>query len=413
MPQILLIRKMKDLVYFKRELYIERIRPFINTQMIKVIVGQRRVGKSYLLYQLMDEIRMTYPQSDILYINKELFEFDGIKNHVDLITYIREKRENTSEKCFLFIDEIQDIETFEKALRSFFAEGGYDIYCTGSNANLLSGELATYLSGRYIEFKVYALSYTEFLQFHRLTDSDETFVKYYKFGGLPYLINLPFEESLVSEYLKNIYNTIILKDIVDRYNIRQTRYLSDLAKYLAATVGNLFSANRISEYLKSQRIDMLPKTILEYLNYLSNAFLVQRITPADLQGKQILRIGEKYYFEDLGIRHAILPFRANDIGRVLENVVCHHLLLCGYSLFIGKNEGKEIDFIAEKNGERVYIQVATVLTEEQTREREFGNLLAIKDNYPKMVVTLDNTVGCSFQGIIQIPVRKFLMEFKN
>ena len=412
MPQILLIRKMKKPIYFKRELYAERIRPFINTQMIKVIVGQRRVGKSYLLYQLMDEIRMSHPQSDILYINKELFEFDSVKNYTDLIAYVREKRQNISEKCFLFIDEIQDIESFEKALRSFFAEGDYDIYCTGSNANLLSGELATYLSGRYIEFKVYALSYAEFLQFHHLNDSDETFAKYYKFGGLPYLVNLPFEETLVSEYLKNIYNTIILKDIVNRYNIRQTRYLSDLATYLAATVGNLFSANRISEYLKSQRIDMLPKTTLEYLNYLTNAFLVQRISPADLQGKQILRIGEKYYFEDLGIRHAIRPFRADDIGRVLENVVCHHLSLCGYALFIGKNNDKEIDFVAEKNGERLYIQVATVLLEEQTREREFGNLLAIKDNYPKMVITLDNTEGSSFHGIMQIPVRKFLLEFE-
>jgi predicted AAA+ superfamily ATPase len=403
---------MKQLTYFKREIYTERIRPFINTQMIKVIVGQRRVGKSYLLFQLMDEIRIAYPQSDILYINKELFEFDNIKNYIDLITYVHEKRQNISEKCFLFIDEIQDIEAFEKSLRNLFAEGGYDIYCTGSNANLLSGELATYLSGRYIEFKVYALSYAEFLQFHCLKDSDESFVKYYKFGGLPYLINLPFEKSLVSEYLKNIYNTIILKDIVDRYNIRQTRHLSDLAIYLAATVGNLFSANRISEYLKSQRIDMLPKTILEYLNYLNNAFLVQRISPVDLQGKQILRIGEKYYFEDLGIRHAIRPFRADDIGRVLENIVCHHLSLCGYSLFIGKSGDKEIDFIAEKNGERVYIQVTTALHEAQTREREFGNLLAIKDNYPKMVITLDNTEGCSFQGIIQIPIRKFLLEFK-
>jgi predicted AAA+ superfamily ATPase len=384
----------------------------MNTQMIKVIVGQRRVGKSYLLYQLMDEISMVYPQSDILYINKELFEFDNIKNYVDLIAYVYEKRKNNSDKCFLFIDEIQDIESFEKALRSFLAEGDYDIYCTGSNANLLSGELATYLSGRYIEFKVYALSYIEFLQFHHLDDSDEVFAKYYKFGGLPYLVNLPFEESVISEYLKNIYNTIILKDIVNRYNLRQTRYLNDLATYLAATVGNLFSANRISEYLKSQRIDILPKTILEYLNYLGNAFLVQRISPADLQGKQLLRIGEKYYFEDLGIRHAIRPFCADDIGRVLENVVCHHLSFCGYALSIGKNVDKEIDFIAEKNGERIYIQVATVLLEEQTREREFGNLLTIKDNYPKIVVTMDNTEGRTFQGIIQMPIRKFLLEFK-
>ena len=295
-------------------------------------------------------------------------------------------------------------------MRSFFAEGDYDIYCTGSNANLLSGELATYLSGRYMEFKVYGLSYAEFLQFHRLSDSDDAFVKYYKYGGLPYLINLPFKENLVSEYLKSIYSAIILKDIVSRYNIRQTRYLNDLAVYLADTVGNLFSASRISEYLKSQRVDMLPKTILEYLHYLGNAFVIQRVGPADLRGKQFLRIGEKYYFEDLGIRHAIRPFRASDIGQVLENVVCHHLSLCGYSLAIGRYGDKEIDFVAEKNGERLYLQVATTLPDEKTREREFGNLLLIKDNYPKMVVTLDKEEGVSFQGITQVPVRKFLLE---
>jgi len=391
---------------------MERIRPYINTQMIKVLVGQRRVGKSFLLYQLMDEIREIYPKSDLIYINKELFEFDSIKNYTDLIAYVRKKNQNKTEKCFLFIDEIQDIEAFEKALRSFFAEENYDIYCTGSNANLLSGELATLLSGRYIEFKVFTLNYAEFLHFHGLNDSDETFATYYKFGGLPYLINLPFDEMIVSEYLRNIYNTIILKDIVDRYKLRQTRSLRDLTTYLAATLGNLFSANRISAFLKSQRIDMPPKTILEYLNYLSNAFLVHRITPTDLQGKELLRIGEKYYFEDLGIRHAIRPFQANDIGRVLENIVCQHLLFCGYSLSIGKIGDKEIDFIAEKNGERIYIQVATTLLEEQTREREFGNLLLIKDNYPKMVVTLDSTEGSSFQGIIQIPIRKFLLSKK-
>jgi predicted AAA+ superfamily ATPase len=391
---------------------MERIRPFIDTQIIKVIVGQRRVGKSYLLYQLMDEIRVVHPKSDILYINKELYEFDSIKNYEDLILYVHEHRQNTTDKCYLFIDEIQDINAFEKALRSFFAEGDYDIYCSGSNADMLSGELATYLSGRYIEFKVHGLSYDEFLQFHRLTDSDETFAKYYKFGGLPYLVNLPFDETVVSNYLRDIYNTIILKDIVDRYKIRQVRSLNDLTVYLADTIGKLFSANSISGYLKSQRIDILPKTILEYLNYLSNAFLLRNIRPADIQGKQLLRIGEKYYFEDLGIRHAIRPFRPNDIGQVLENVVCHHLSVCGYALSVGRLGDKEIDFIAEKSGERLYVQVATTLRESQTREREFGNLLEIKDNYPKMVVTLDAEEGVSFQGIKQIPIRRFLLEQK-
>jgi predicted AAA+ superfamily ATPase len=380
--------------------------------MIKVIVGQRRVGKSYLLYQIMDEIKANEPQADIVYVNKELFEFDSLKNYIDLIQYVREKRKSTESKCYLFIDEIQDIQYFEKALRTFFAEGGYDIYCTGSNANLLSGELATYLSGRYIEIKVYGLAYSEFLQFHHLEDNESTFGKYYKFGGLPYLVHLPLEENFVSEYLRNIYNTIILKDIVKRYNIRQIRQMEDLTLYLADTVGSLFSANRISEYLKSQRVDMQPKIILEYLNYLTNGFLVQRIRPTDIRGKKVLRIGEKYYFEDLGIRHAIRPFRPDDIGQVLENLVCHHLLACGYSVSIGRNEDKEIDFVAEKSGERFYIQVATTVLDPKTREREFGNLSAIKDNYPKTVVTLDTIEGASYHGIRQTPIRKFLLEQK-
>jgi predicted AAA+ superfamily ATPase len=396
--------------YFKREMYMERIRPFVDTQMIKVIVGQRRIGKSYLLYQIMDEIKAMRPGAEILYINKELFEFDSLKNYIDLVHYVRQNRTNTDRKCYLFIDEIQDIVQYEKALRTFFAENDFDIYCTGSNANLLSGELASMLSGRYIEIKVHGLSYPEFLQFHRLNDSDETFAAYYRFGGLPYLVNLPLAETAVSEYLLHIYHTILLKDIVSRYSIRNVRQLEDLTVYLADTVGQLFSANGISRYLKSQRVDMPPKTILDYLQFLTNAFLVQRVKPIDLQGKNTLRIGEKYYFEDLGIRHAIRPFRINDIGQVLENLVFQHLQIGGYTVAIGRNEDKEIDFIAEKAGERIYIQVATSIIERQTAEREFGNLLKIKDQYPKMVITLDSTEGASYQGIRQVPVRKFLQS---
>jgi predicted AAA+ superfamily ATPase len=224
------------------------------------------------------------------------------------------------------------------------------------------------------------------------------------------LINLPFDDAFVFEYLRNIYNTIILKDVVGRYNIRNLRSLEDLIFYLADIVGHLFSANKISEYLKSQRMDIQPKTILEYLTYLTNAFLVRRIRPAYIQGKKLFRVGEKYYFEDLGIRHVIRPFRANDMGQVLENIVCNHLVTYGYSVAVGRNEDKEIDFIAEKRGEKMYVQVAVSLVEPQTREREFGNLMTIKDNYPKMVVTMDAMEGGSYQGIRQIPIRRFLLE---
>ena len=403
---------MKIPEFYKRELYLDRIKPFVNTQMIKVLTGQRRVGKSFLIFQLMDYIRLSYPSSDFIYINKELFEFDGLKDYSDLVNYVTQKRNNLNDKCFLFIDEVQDITNFEKALRHFFAEGGYDIYCTGSNANMLSGELATYLSGRYIEFKVYSLTYNEFLQFHKLEDSSDSFTKFYKLGGLPYLINLPFNELLVSDYLRSIYDTIILKDVVNRYNIRNVRQLQDLTIYLADTIGNLFSANKISEYLKSQRVDLPPKTILEYLTYLNNAYFVKRLRPADIQGKRQFQIGEKYYFEDLGIRHAIRPFRPNDIGQVLENIVCHHLLVNGYNLSVGRDGDREIDFVGEKDGEKIYVQVTYSVMDPKTHEREFGNLLAIKDNYPKMVITMDELEGSSYEGIKQIPIRKFLREFK-
>lgn len=400
---------MKTPRYYVRAMYLDRIKPFIDTQIIKVLVGQRRVGKSFMLFQLMDCIREKDADADILYINKELFEFDSLRDYMDLMHYVQKHREGKTGKCYLFIDEIQDIISFEKALRSLLADGEYDIYCTGSNARMLSGELATFLSGRYVEFRIWGLSYAEFLQFHKLEDDDDTFTKFYKFGGLPYLMNLPFDEQVVGEYLRGIYNTILLKDVVDRYSIRNVRQLQDLTVYLADTIGNMFSSSRISEYLKSQKIDLTPKMILEYLGYLENAFFVRRVRPVDIQGKKQFRIGEKFYFEDLGIRHVIRPFRPDDIGQVLENVVYHHLMLRGYTVSIGRDGDREVDFVAERDGEKLYIQVAASVMEQKTWEREYGNLLEIRDNYPKIVVTLDPLEGASFQGIRQIPVRRFLL----
>ena len=391
-----------------RPLYTNRIRPFIGKGIIKVLTGQRRVGKSCILKQLQIDILRENPQANILYINMEYEEFRGIRNDTDLFEYLRDKFQEGVDN-YLFIDEVQDIISFEKALRGLLADGRYDIYCTGSNARMLSGELATFLSGRYVEFRIWGLNYSEFMQFHQLEDSDETFSRYYKFGGLPYLVNLPFDEGIVSEYLRGIYNTILLKDIVDRYGIRNVRQLQDLTVYLADTIGNMFSASSISEYLKSQRIDLTPKMILEYLGYLENAFFVRRVRPVDIQGKKQFRIGEKYYFEDLGIRHVLRPFRPNDIGQVLENVVYHHLMVCGYTVHVGRDGDREVDFVAERDGEKLYVQVATSVMEQKTWEREYGNLLGIRDNYPKIVVTLDPLEGASFQGIRQIPVRRFLL----
>ncbi len=395
--------------FLSRKIYLDRLMPFVETELIKVITGQRRVGKSFILFQLMDEIRKRNPSANILYINKELYEFDHLNTYQDLMEYIKFHQQNKS-LCYLFIDEIQDIDGFEKTLRSLQAEGGYDIYCTGSNANLLSGELATFLSGRYIEVHVYSLTYREFLAFHNLEDSVQSLNKFIRFGGMPYLRNLKLEENIAGEYLRSIYNTIILKDVVERNNIRNIRLLQDLTVFLADNIGNQLSANKITAYLKSQQISASTKQILDYLIFLCNAFMVKCIKRADVTGKKIFEIGEKYYYEDLGIRHALVPFRNGDIGKIMENIVSHQLIVNGYQLHIGKMQDKEIDFIAEKNGERMYIQVAYQMDREKTQNRELGNLLAIQDNYPKIIITMDEWDTATTKGIIYCSLRKWLID---
>jgi len=401
---------MKNQKYIPRNYYLDRIKPFINKNIIKVFSGQRRVGKSYLLYQLMDYIKASENNPDIIYINKELDEFSNIKNHSDLIALIKKSKQKKKIR-YVFIDEIQDIEDFEKALRSLFAEGGYDIYCTGSNANLLSGELATYLSGRYIEIKVYGLSYSEFLTFHRIKDSSLSFTRYLQFGGLPYLIHLPADDYIVYDYLKNIYSTIILKDVVARFNVRNVNFLEKLVRFLCDNTGNILSAKKISDYLKSQKFNISTQVVLNYLSHLVTAFLVYRVSRSDLSGKKIFEIGEKYYFEDTGIRNSIIGYKVSDINKLLENVVYQHMCIAGYSVSVGKVGDKEIDFIGEKSGEKIYVQVCYVLSDEKVVKREFENLLAVSDNYPKYVVTMDN-IGktASYEGINHLMVKEFCRQ---
>jgi len=282
--------------YIKRKYYIEKIKAFFGKDIIKVIVGQRRVGKSYFLHQIKDEIQKIIEDVNIIYINKELYEFRSIIDYVDLMEYVNQ-RIIPSKKTALFIDEIQDIKDFEKALRSLQAEGIYDIYCSGSNANLLSGELATFLSGRYIEFKIYPLSYSEFLQFQNLNNSDLSFNKYLKFGGLPYLKNLELNEEIAYDYLRNIYKTILLKDVIARNNIRNVEFLQNLSEYISENTGNIISAKKISDYLKSQKINISNNIVLNYLIFLTNAFLINKVKRSEIGGKKIFEIGEKYYLQ--------------------------------------------------------------------------------------------------------------------
>lgn len=393
----------------KRATYMERIKPFMRKSVAKVLTGQRRVGKSFLLYQLIEEIMAQEPEANIIYINLEDFAFSALQTAEDLHAHIASQSRDT-ERNYIFIDEIQEIPGFEKVIRSLLLNDDNDIYITGSNAKMLSGELATYLSGRYIEFKVYSLSYSEFLEFHGLAESQESYDLYSRYGGLPYLLNLPLIDETVNEYLKSVYSTIVFRDVVSRYKLRNTFFLEKLIQFLAENIGNLFSAKNISDFLKSQHSTISVNQIQNYTEYLSNAFLIHQVERYDLIGKRVFEIGEKYYFENMGIRNIVIGYRITDKAKILENLVYNHLLFKGYEVRVGYYGDKEIDFIAEKNGEKRYIQVALKIDNEKTAEREFGNLLKIQDNYPKIVVTEDSFDGNSYEGIQHCPIRQFLMS---
>jgi predicted AAA+ superfamily ATPase len=380
----------------------------MNKDVIKVLAGQRRVGKSYLLFQIIDElVRQGIKKTDILYINKELHEFDTIRDYRDLLHYIKQTTKG-KKKIALFIDEIQGISQFEKALRHLQASGGYDIYCTGSNANLLSGELATYLSGRYVEIEVYSLSYPEFLIFHKLENTEDSLLKYIKYGGLPYLINLDLSDAVVYDYLKSINNTILFKDVVARYNIRNVAFLERLVEYVADNVGSLVSAKKISDFLKSQKTKISPNVVLNYLSFLSDAFLVFKVRRSEIGGKRLFEINDKYYFQDCGLRHALVGYRLSDINKVLENIVYMHLRASGYTVTVGQMGAREIDFVSEKKGERLYVQVAYLIPDKKTWDREFGNLLRISDNYPKFVVSMDKMIEGGEKGIRHMHITQFI-----
>ncbi|HMY80901.1 MAG TPA: ATP-binding protein [Candidatus Absconditabacterales bacterium] len=398
--------------YKKRPVYLEKIRPFMDQDIIKVLIGQRRVGKSYIFFQLIDELKIQFGVQDqqIIFINKELHEFDHIQDYKDLLAYI--KTHTTQTKTYVFIDEIQDITQFEKALRDLQALGGYDIYISGSNATMLSSEIATYLTGRYIEFEIFPLTYPEFLDFHSRTHSKDTFLEYMKFGGLPYLKHLVLEEEIVYDYLKSIYNTIILKDVVARYSVRNVDFLDRLVEFLSDTMGSLSTANNISKYLKSQKIDMGTNVILEYIHHLCSVYLINKVKRKDVIGKKIFEINDKYYFSDLGIRNILVGgYRQTDIGKILENIVYLHFKTHGYTIYVGKYKEKEIDFVVEKNGKIMYIQVAYLITSPETQAREFDNLIQIQDNYEKIVLSMDDFIDGDYKGVKHYNLVDYILHY--
>ncbi|MBW1940505.1 MAG: ATP-binding protein [Deltaproteobacteria bacterium] len=401
---------------YKRNLYQKKISLFIDKPVIKVITGMRRVGKSCLLKLVMEDIlEGDTEEKQILYINRESLEYDFIKNYKDLYEYVKKRFNNIRGHKYLFIDEIQEIESWEKAVNSFFSQGDMDIFITGSNANLLSSELATLLSGRYVEIPVYSLGFSEFIRFRQKQHADkaENFKDYLKFGGLPALHAFDLNEEVVFQYLNSIYNTILLKDVIKRNNVRNVSLLENLTKYIFDNIGNIFSAKKITDYLKSQNLKVGVETVQNYLSYLISTFVIHKVPRYDIKGKRLLELHEKYYLGDIGLRHALLGFRESDISGILENIVFLELKRRGYTVHLGKMRNKEVDFIATKENKKIYIQVSYLLASKETIEREFSVLQQIRDNYPKYVISMDSIFGHDFEGIKQLNLVDFLMDKNN
>ena len=388
---------------------MERILPYIEKGLIKVLTGQRRVGKSYILDAVAKHICTTRSDVNIVKIDLEDFAFSHIKDGATLNSEIVARLSETK-RNYIFVDEIQEVDEFDRVLRSLAQNPLNDIYVTGSNSEMLSTEMASRLAGRSIDIRVHPLSYRESLLFFNRKDSDDSVNQYLRFGGMPYLRNLPSQETW-NEYLSGLTDSIVYRDIVGRHNVRNTDFLSRLLLFLSDNIGQLFTAKRIADYLKSQRQSGTVTSVQAYADYICEACLVNRCRRWDIEGRRFFEIGEKYYFEDLGIRNSRVGYRPQDISGLLENAVYNHLCFTGYSVKTGvMTNSSEIDFIAEKGGERTYIQVAVTVDSPETAEREFGNLMNISDNYRKILVTLRDSAPNTNNGIEMVSLRQLLTE---
>lgn len=388
---------------------MERIRPYIGKSIIKTLTGQRRSGKSCILMAVADEVRRTNPEANIVRINLEDFAFAHIADaqslHEEIATRLAEGRKN-----FIFLDEIQEVKDFDRVVRSLILDPANDVYVTGSNSAMLSSEMASRLAGRSVEIRVHPLDYGEFLEFHGFEDSDESLEAYMRYGGLPYLRNLPDRKNW-NEYLTGITDALVYRDVVGRHSVRNNDFLQRLILYLAGNIGNIFTAKKIADYLKSQRVTSSITGIQAYAGYLEEAYIINRARRWEIEGKRFFEIGEKFYFEDTGIRNAVAGYRPGDTGSLMENVVYNHLRSRGYDVKVGVlPRGQEIDFVAEKENEYRYVQVALTIEGENTAKREFGNLAKIPDNYEKTVVTMQEGVPNTLDGIRQVSLREFLTE---
>lgn len=397
----------------ERPIYINRIIRQLNRGMMLVLVGQRRVGKSFILKLLATWLSKNKPDANVLFIDKDFDRYNFIKTADDLYAHAAEKLPEGQDN-YLLIDEVQDIENYEIALRSLYAEDRCQIIVTGSNAYMFSTEIATKFSGRYIEIPVRSLGYSEFLTFHNIADSHESLIRYLQFGGMPGIANYQFDEiAEIKAYLQGVINTIILKDIIAREQIRNFKFLENLIQFLADNAGQLVSVNSIVKYLKSQGSNVTNDAATKYIKAISNALIVDSMSRYDIHGKRIFELIEKYYFSDHGIRNCItaeMPDVFGSIEKIIENVVRNHLLINNFEIYVGILPSGEIDFVARKGTQVIYFQVAYKLSSPETIRREFGNLQAIRDDYPKYVVTMEDITGPlkDYPGIHHIHLRDFL-----
>lgn len=397
-----------------RPTYINKIVPFIDKPQIKVIMGIRRSGKSVVLQLIKEElIKRKVTEQQIININFESFNYSDLTQARNLYEYVKNKIID-KQKYYLLLDEIQEVAMWEKAINSFMVDFNVDIYITGSNSHLLSSELSTYLAGRYVEIPVYTLSYLEFLEFrnHYFNDNDSAnlFVHYLRFGGFPVIHTNNYTVENAYKVVYDIYSSIILRDTIQRYKIREVELLERVIKYAFDNIGKTFSGKNITDYFKSQHRKVDINTIYNYLRALEGAFILYRVSRYDIKGKEILKTQEKFYISDVSIIYALMGYRDRMISEILENIVFLELKRRGYNIYVGKLDNVEIDFVAEKQNERIYVQVAYKLESEQTIKREFGNLLAINDQYPKYVVTMDEFWKDSIDGVKHLYITDFLVS---
>ena len=395
----------------KRELYMNRIRPFIGTELIKVMTGIRRCGKSVMLELIKQElIESGVSETQLFAINFEDLSYSHLQTAQALHDEVIRRAKEIDGKVYLFFDEIQEVKDWEKCINSFRVSLDCDIYITGSNANLLSGEFATYLGGRYVEFVIYPFSFAEYLTYYGITDRyDEAFDRYVRTGGMPgsYVYRT---EDRQYDYVKDVYATILIRDLVEKYKIRNKSEFTNISEFMMDNIGNLLSPNNISKTLKNDQSEITRKTVSKYIGYLENAFLFYEAKRYDLKGKKYLANNSKYYLCDTSFRYAVNGTRNMDFGRVYENIVYLELRRRGYEVYVGKLYKKEVDFVAKKRETQIYIQVSDNISDEKTFEREYTPLLAIRDAYPKMIIARTHHETYDYKGVQVVDICRWLRE---